>query len=71
MQLKCEICGRMFRTPQGLSGHKQFYHKAKLSQPTVASAKGDSSIEGADFEFEQEVMRRKRDPPHSNMGSGD
>jgi hypothetical protein len=47
---KCEICGRTFKTPQALSGHKQFKHAhGKTDRPnettTAVVKKGQSPLE--------------------------
>jgi hypothetical protein len=33
--VKCELCGRLFKTPQGLRGHKTFFHdqRARRNEP--------------------------------------
>ena len=38
MSVKCEICGKEFKTPQGLRGHKNFVHPDVLDQPTKPAA---------------------------------
>lgn len=47
---KCDICGRTFKTPQALSGHKQFKHAGgKTDRPnettTAVVKKGQSPLE--------------------------
>ncbi|MFC2001084.1 hypothetical protein ACFLUZ_01100 [Chloroflexota bacterium] len=33
--VECELCGRLFKTPQGLRGHKTFFHghRARRNEP--------------------------------------
>ena len=49
MSIKCEICGRKFKTPQGLRGHKTFVHQmtnAKGPPARLATEQGWSEMEG-------------------------
>ena len=46
---KCDICGKTFKTPQALSGHKQFKHSEQAqgtqAQTTAVAKKGQSPLE--------------------------
>lgn len=43
-KIKCELCGRSFRTPQGLAGHARLKHDVIL--PSVGGNRGDVGLPG-------------------------
>ena len=50
--VQCELCGRQFKTPQGLRGHKTFFHGHRAGRNKPAELK-ENSLNKSDERLEK------------------
>lgn len=51
---KCEICGQIFSTPQGLSAHKLWVHEGRRPEPRLTE-RADRALSDLRSQYEREA----------------